>query len=152
MTRADLLTCWIAGAPLAALARLLGEEPESIEDGLRMELRRLVEAERRPTGRPQGSNDRPAGHRQASRKRGGSASPPAAADLSHYPEAIRDPRAKSRRAVWDALTDAPQTVAAVAAKAKLDPAAADAALRALRSAGLAVTNGDVPAQWMRRAG
>ena len=143
MTRADLLTCWIAGAPLAALARLLGEEPEALEEGLRVELRRVAaehaEPQRAPASR---SGQKTTAMKARAEQR----------DLSTYPEAIRDPRAKSRRAVWDVLTGAPQTLAAIAAKAKLDPAAADAALRALRSAGLAVTNGDVPAQWLRRTG
>jgi hypothetical protein len=152
MTREDLLTCWISGAPLAALARLLGEEPEAIEDGLRMELRRLAEAEQRPAGRPQGSKDRPAGKQQASRKPGGSDSPPAAADLSAYPKPLQDPRATAQRAIWDALADAPQTVRELARRAGIEAAAADAAVRALRRHGLAVTNGDVPAQWMRREG
>ena len=150
MTREDLLTCWISGAPLAALARLLGEEPEALEDGLRMELRRLAEAERPPAGRPQGSNDRPAGHRQASRKRGGSMPSPAAADLSGYPKPLQDHRAIAQRSAWDALTDAPQTVRELAQRAGLDVAAADAALRALRRHGLATTDGSVPARWMRR--
>jgi hypothetical protein len=150
MTREALLTCWISGAPLAALARLLGEEPEALEEGLRMELRRLAEAERPPSGRPQGSNDRPAGHRRASRKPSGSAPSPAAADLSGYPKPLQDPRAVAQRAAWDALTNAPVTVRELAQRAGLELPAADAALRALRRHGLATTDGSVPARWMRR--
>jgi len=150
MTREDLLTCWISGAPISALARLLGEEPEALEDGLRMELRRLAEAERLPAGRPQGSNDRPAGHRRVSRKPGGSASSPAAADLSGYPKPLQDPRATAQRAAWDALTNAPVTVRDLAQRTGLELPTADAALRALRRHGLAATDGSVPARWMRR--
>ncbi|MCX7790887.1 MAG: hypothetical protein N2378_09635, partial [Chloroflexaceae bacterium] len=36
---------WLAGAPMAALAELLGEQPDGIEDALRMELRLLAHAE-----------------------------------------------------------------------------------------------------------
>jgi hypothetical protein len=150
MTREDLLTCWISGAPLAALARLLGEEPEALEDGLRMELRRLAEAERPPAGRLQAPSDKPARRKQTSRKPGGSASSPPAADLSGYPKPLQDPRATAQRAVWDALTDAPVTVRELAQRAGLEPPTADCAVRALRRHGLACTNGDVPAQWMRR--
>jgi len=152
MTRDDLLTCWISGAPLAALARLLGEDPEALEDGLRMGLRRLAEAERPPAGRPRGSSDPPARHRQGSRKPGGSAPSPAAADFSAYPKPLRDHRATAQRAAWNALTDAPQTVRELAKRAGLELPAADAAVRALRRHGLAATDGSVPARWMRRAG
>jgi hypothetical protein len=150
MTREALLTCWISGAPLAALARLLGEEPEALEDGLRMELRRIAEAER--------STDRSVPHTNGSaksstsRKRGGSAPSPAAADFSHYPKQLQDPRATAQRAIWDTLTDAPQTVRELAKRAGLELPAADAAVRALRRHGLAATDGSVPARWMRRAG
>jgi DNA-binding transcriptional ArsR family regulator len=132
------------------LARLLGEEPEALEDGLRMELRRLAEAERPPVGRPQGSNERSAGHRQAARKPGGSAPSPAAADLSGYPKPLQDHRAVAQRAAWDALTNVPMTVRELAQRAGLELPAADAALRALRRHGLATTDGSVPARWMRR--
>jgi len=148
MTREDLLACWISGAPLAALARLLGEEPEALEDGLRMELRRLAEAER-PAERS-APNRSGAAKSSTARKPGGSASSPAAADLSGYPKPLQDPRAVTQRAVWDALTDAPQTVRELAKRAGLELPAADSAVRALRRHGLACTNGDVPAQWMRR--
>jgi predicted transcriptional regulator len=148
MTREALLTCWISGAPLAALARLLGEEPEALEDGLRMELRRIAEAER--------STDRSVPHTNGSaksstaRKRGGSAPSPAAADLSGYPKPLQDHRSVAQRAAWDALTNAPVTVRELAQRAGLDLAAADSALRALRRHGLATTDGSVPALWMRR--
>jgi predicted transcriptional regulator len=148
MTREDLLTCWISGAPLAALARLLGEEPEALEDGLRMELRRLAEAER-PAQRS-APNRGGAATSSTARKRGGSMPSPAAADLSGYPKPLQDHRAIAQRSAWDALTDAPQTVRELAQRAGLDVAAADAALRALRRHGLATTDGSVPARWMRR--
>ena len=151
MTRPDLLTCWISGAPLAALARLLAEEPEAVEDALRMELRRLAEAERDEL-RSQASKRASAGKASTARKPGGSASSPAAADLSAYPKALQDPRATAQRAIRDTLTDAPQTVRELAKRAGLELPAADAAARALRRHGLAATDGSVPARWMRRAG
>jgi len=149
MTREALLECWLKGAPLAALARLLGEEPEALEEGLRMELRRLAESERQASEHREPATNRPAKRQQASRKPGGSGPAPAAAEFSNYPKPLRDPRAKAQRAIWDALSDAPQTVRELAERARIDTASADAAVRALRRHGLACTNGDVPAQWMR---
>jgi hypothetical protein len=67
--------------------------------------------------------------------------------LSAYPEALRDRRADSQRAVWDAAQAGFLTVAEIATRTHLTPSSVAAALANLLRKSLAVTDGNVPACW-----
>lgn len=173
MTRSVLVKAFLEGASIATLAELLGHDAADLEAGLRMGLVEISQDQPAPAHLPADSADLTPPRQAQTRVEAISSSPRPAApnhaaemkrnpvrrrvdraiqavqalDLTGYPDSLKDPRADTQRAVYDALKQEPQTSTQLARALSLDSAHVCGALNKLRVKNLVYGSEDTPVVW-----
>jgi hypothetical protein len=154
--RADaMVAAWLAGVSLGQLAALLNAGPARVEGDLRDAISTRIggsEAARDDIQKPNDSmrgRKTSAPKKQSAGRRPVVAAPRTGGAYDAYPEAIRDPRGVSMRAVWDALAVEPMTTSQIATAAGVTSGSAMQAIGGLRQKNLVRGNEGVPVVWHR---
>jgi hypothetical protein len=160
MTRLILVDAFMEGASMETLAKLLGEELDDLQAGLRQGLHEFRDQFQPEVAGPQAesagataprtvrteaadSSPRPVRRKKAAAK----AFTDTVNDFSGYPEEIRHHLNETGRAIYDALRTKPQNVIEIARSTGFESNAVAMGLRRLRDKNLVRGSEDTPVVW-----